>query len=137
MASEIAAAPDPTELQRKLVILVVEDEVVLRTVIADHLHSAGFAVVEATNARDAIEVIASQVRVDLVFTDINMPGEMDGQSLAGWLLVHRPGLPVILTSGGAKATVPAYRHNRRFMGKPYLLAEVERQIRILLERPAS
>ena len=119
------AAPQP-------VILVVDDEVLVRLPIADHLRDVGFTVVEAANAGEALEVIASDAPVDLVFTDHNMPGEMDGCALADWLASHRPTLPVILTSGGADVLRTAVARGARFIAKPYAVLEVERQIRRLL-----
>jgi CheY-like chemotaxis protein len=119
-------APDP-----KRVVLVVEDEILIRIAIADYLRGLGYGVIESANAQDAIAVVASRVPVDLVFTDINMPGEMDGQSLANWLLAHRPELPVILTSGATKAAGGS-GNRRRFVAKPYLAGSVEQHIRELL-----
>lgn len=80
-------------------ILVVEDEVLIRLDVADFLRDNGFQVVEAANADEAIAVLNSAMRVSLVFTDVQMPGTMDGIALARWMLAHRPGIPVIVTSG--------------------------------------
>lgn len=111
------------------VILVAEDETLIRTLISEHLTDSGFKVMEAPNAAEALTLIESQA-VDLVFTDVNMPGAMQGDSLADWLSTHRPSLPVIVTSGMAK---PALRgRSRRFIRKPYSLVDLEHQIRELL-----
>lgn len=116
----------------KHVILIAEDEEVLRMILTDFLGDAGFVVVEAANAADALAVLDSKL-VDLVFTDIQMPGVMDGIALAAWLLTHRPGLPVILTSGRAKPFLDGSNpKQRRFISKPYALDELEKQIRNLL-----
>lgn len=122
---------DRCALDPKRVVLVVEDEILIRIAIADYLRDVGYSVIESANAQDAIEVVASRVPVDLVFTDINMPGEMDGQSLANWLLAHRPELPVILTSGASKPPGGS-TNRRRFIAKPYLAGSVEQHIRELL-----
>jgi CheY-like chemotaxis protein len=111
------------------VILVAEDEVLIRMLIVEHLSGSGFKVVEAPTAEAALHLIASR-QVDLVFTDVNMPGEMQGDSLADWLSAHRPALPVLVTSGVAKPTLRG--RGRRFIRKPYSLMEVEHQIRELL-----
>jgi two-component system, response regulator PdtaR len=111
------------------VILVAEDEAGIREVVAEFLSDSGFNVVEAPDAASALSLIQSQ-QVDLVFSDINMPGAMQGDSLADWLSTHRPTLPVILTSGVEKPTLRG--RARRFIRKPYLLLEVEHQIRELL-----
>jgi CheY-like chemotaxis protein len=119
--------PNPTP-----VILVVEDDVLIRSVIADYLREEGFKVIETTNAREAMEVIASQAAVDLVFTDHNMPGAMDGRSLLAWLARHRPDLPGILTSGALSAVSGAGENHAHFVAKPYEVREVGRRIRKLL-----
>lgn len=111
------------------VILVAEDEAGIREVIAEFLSDSGFKVVEAPNAKAALDLIESR-QIDLVFSDVNMPGSMQGDSLADWLSTNRPTLPVILTSGVEKPTLRGSA--RRFIRKPYLLLEVEHQIRELL-----
>jgi CheY-like chemotaxis protein len=84
-------------------ILVVDDEVLIRFAIADYLRECGYHVIEAADAAEALELLESQPGlVDLVFSDVQMPGEMDGFGLARWVRSNRPGLPVILTSGNAR-----------------------------------
>jgi CheY-like chemotaxis protein len=61
---------------------VVEDEVLVRIKVADELRAQGYAVIEATNASEAISVLQSSMRIDLVLTDIRMPGDLDGLGLA-------------------------------------------------------
>lgn len=84
-------------------ILVVDDEVLIRFAIADYLRDCGYHVLEAANAAEALELLESQLDlVDLVFSDVQMPGAMDGFGLARWVRANRPWLPVILTSGNAR-----------------------------------
>lgn len=83
------------------VLLVVEDEAFIRFDIADMLREVGFEVIEARDAHEALEALQSAARVDLVFTDIQMPGLMNGLGLARHVLAQHPGLPVILTSGAS------------------------------------
>lgn len=130
--SETATASAPDRTSSSPTILIVEDEILLRSVIAEHLRDQGFHVIESTNAREAIDVIASKTPVDLVFTDHNMPGAMDGRTLVAWLTHNRPGLPVILTSGSLCPAAGGDAHPR-FMMKPYSVEDVERQIRLLLQ----
>ncbi len=80
-------------------ILVVEDEVLIRLDVADFLRDNGFQVVEAANVAEAMAVLTSPMRISLVFTDVQMPGGMDGLDLARWMREHRPDVPVIVTSG--------------------------------------
>lgn len=74
------------------VILVAEDEAGIREVVAEFLSDSGFKVVEAPNAEAALDLIKSR-QIDLVFSDINMPGVMQGDSLANWLSAYRLGAP--------------------------------------------
>lgn len=118
----------------KAVILVVEDEVLIRLVIAEYLRDCGYAVIEAGNAQDAIALFQANVEVDVVFTDVQMPGGLDGFGLAQWVRRHRPGTPVILTSGVAKASEAAETlcEDGPLLQKPYDSDEVGRRIRQLL-----
>lgn len=72
----------------------------VRFVAVEYLEEDGFHAVEASDAREAIELLQSgAVPVDVVFSDIQMPGGLDGCDLARWIYLNRPDLPVILTSG--------------------------------------
>jgi CheY-like chemotaxis protein len=84
-------------------VLVVEDEVLVRMVIADYLRECGYHVVEAGSAAEAIIVLESPEPVDIVFSDVQMPGDMDGFGLARWVRQNRPNLKMLLTSGNARA----------------------------------
>jgi CheY-like chemotaxis protein len=115
-------------------ILVVEDEVLIRMAVSDYLRECGFHVVEAGNAEEAIAVLKSDTTVDIVFSDVNMPGSLDGFGLAQWIRRERPQLKVILTSGvtrKAKEAGSLCEHGP-LLAKPYHHGELERQIRQLL-----
>jgi|SRR5579862_4059274 len=114
-------------------ILIAEDEVLVRGVVAEHLRDAGFHVIEASNAAEAVDVMRSGEAVDLVFTDIAMPGIMNGVMLARWIYLHRPDVPVVLASGSAE-TARAIPNVRLFL-KPYDLCDVEAHIRDVLDWP--
>ena len=120
-------------------ILVVEDEILVRMVIAAYLRDCGFDVVEAGNAEEAVRVLEASIRVDIVFSDINMPGSLDGFGLAQWLRRERPGLKIILTSGAAQAVKDASDlcAHVPILAKPYDYAEVARQLRALLSKNTS
>lgn len=127
-------SPDPQE--RSPAILVAEDEVLIRFAIADYLRECGFQVIEASSGDEAISVLQSTLAVDVVFTDVQMPGERDGFQLAQWVRANRPGLPVLITSGDAKkaATAKQLCENEPFFAKPYDVAHVVAHIRQLLEK---
>jgi CheY-like chemotaxis protein len=91
----------PSELET---VLVVEDEVLIRTAIAEYLRHCGYRVVEAASADEALVVLQEKaIQVNIVFSDIRMPGSLDGFGLAQWVRKHRPGLQVILTGTLVKA----------------------------------
>ncbi len=109
-------------------ILVVEDELLIRLAIVQCLQEAGFIVLEACNADKALSMIGDDDNlIDLVFSDITMPGSLDGIDLAKWIHSHRPELPIILTSGGANRAAAA-RALLSFVAKPYDLDRVVAQI---------
>ena len=88
---------DPTFTPK--VILVVDDEVLIRMAISEYLRECGFLVFEAADGEEAVTILqASERPVDLVFSDCQMP-RMDGFSLARWVREHRPDVRIILTSG--------------------------------------
>ncbi|QDX28183.1 response regulator [Sphingomonas suaedae] len=102
-------------------VLVVEDEPFLRSLLADELRDVGFTVVEAANADEALAYAQVNRNIDLVFSDIQMPGSMNGIALAASLRAANPALPVILTSGNI---VPdTVTQLSAFVPKPYRLAE--------------
>jgi DNA-binding NtrC family response regulator len=116
-------------------VLVVEDEVLIRIAAADHLRSCGFRVAEASNAAEAQELILSGLKVDLVFSDITMPGPMDGVAFAQWLHAHAPDVPVILTSGvtnSLDAAKQACRNVHSYTPKPYDYDGIVASIRTVL-----
>ena len=113
--------------------ILVEDEVLIRSAVAEYLRIAGNLVVEAANAAEAIAVFAAGVPIDVVFSDIHMPGTTDGLSLARWVCDHHPGTRVVLTSGNADAARAA-EVAEIFFPKPYRTAEVAMRIRSLLAK---
>jgi len=129
VSDEPVPAPLPT-------VLVVEDEILVRMVIAAYLRDGGFDVVEAGNADEAVRVLEASVRVDIVFSDVNMPGSLDGIGLAQWLRRERPGLEIILTSGAAQGVKDASDlcAHAPILAKPYDYVELVRQFRALLTR---
>lgn len=98
------------------VILVVEDEDIIRYAITKHLVEHGFRVHEAANASEAVSILlVCDINFDVVFTDINMPGPLNGLDLRHWIKAHKPALSVILTSGRA----PQIPGDCDVLAKPY------------------
>jgi DNA-binding NtrC family response regulator len=80
-------------------VLIVEDEVLIRLDLGAQLRAAGLTVLEAASADEALAILEEMDPVDLVVSDIRMPGDADGLDLLGWLRRERPGVKVILISG--------------------------------------
>ena len=110
-------------------VLVVEDEGLVRMDAAESLREAGFAVLEATDAAEAMEIVLSDEDIDVLFTDINMPGAMDGLELARRVHDCRPGVRLVLTSGAIKPTRDQIPHDGAFIAKPYSPEAVMRAVR--------
>jgi DNA-binding response OmpR family regulator len=130
----------PNSAERTSTILVVDDEALIRAMLSDYLQECGYKVLEASNADEAILIIEkSDVIIDLVFSDVRMPGSMDGFGLAKWVKVNRTYLPIILTSGDAKKVSSAKElcDDQPFMEKPYDLRAVVARIRTVLTQIAS
>jgi CheY-like chemotaxis protein len=126
---------DLVEHQGLHTVLVVEDEMMVRMPIAEYLRDCGYSVVEAANASEAIAAVDAEGPFSLVFSDIRMPGKMDGVGLAEWFQSHYPTVPVLLTSGysGGRGATPGFLPRNRFIEKPYSQTQVAKRIAALLE----
>lgn len=119
-------------------ILIVEDELLVRLALAEFLEHTGFETVEAGSGKEAVGILEeTDTKIDLVFSDIRMPGPMDGFQLALWIRAHRPGLPVFLTSGdiGKAQTTFELAPGQPFFLKPYDLDKVAARMRSTLAMP--
>ena len=115
-----------------MVVLVVEDEMLLRMRAVDMVEDAGFTSVEAVDADEAVAILESRSDIALLFTDIQMPGSMDGLKLAHAVHARWPPIKIILVSGQltrANIDIPA---DSRFFGKPLeakeMIAEMQDMI---------
>lgn len=117
---------------KRPVVLVVEDETLIRMDAVYAIEIAGFDVVEATGADEAIAILEKRTDIRLVFTDIDMPGSMDGLKLAHFVRGRWPPIKIIATSGHAKiqeGDLPAGSH---FVPKPYAVADIAGAIQRLI-----
>jgi CheY-like chemotaxis protein len=105
------------------VVLVVEDEMLLRMRAVDMVEDAGYTSVEAVDADQAVAILESRSDIALLFTDIQMPGSMDGLGLAHSVHDRWPPIKIILVSGQLKLANIDIPVGSRFFGKP-LEAEV-------------
>src|SRR4051794_23757862 len=117
----------------KVTVLIVEDEVLIRWSIAEYLQECGFIVITASRAEEAIAAMKDYAsKIDVVFSDIRMPGELDGFGLARWIDANRPEITVILTSGHAGAEDAAHElceKRGEIMRKPYSFEDVATRLR--------
>jgi CheY-like chemotaxis protein len=108
----------------KTVILVVEDEPLLRLAAIDMVEDAGFEAVEASNATDAVRILESRLDIQIVFTDVDMPGGIDGMRLAALIRDRWPPITIIVTSGQLHADQVKLPSGSMFFPKPYRESEV-------------
>lgn len=114
------------------VVLVVEDEMLLRMRAVDMVEDAGFTPLEAVDADEAVAILESRSDIALLFTDIQMPGSMDGLKLAHAVRERWPPIKIILVSGQLKLANIDIPADSRFFGKPLeakeMIAEMQDMI---------
>ncbi len=103
----------------KEIVLVVEDEPLLRMLAVDVVETAGFEAVEAANADVAVAILESRTDIRIVFTDIDMPGSMDGIKLAAAIRNRWPPIEIIITSGQVSPKDVLLPERAVFFSKPY------------------
>ena len=121
-------------------VLIVDDVLVVRMWIAEFLRGRGFEVIEAASGEEAIGVLEAGPPVDLVLSDVYMPGaEVDGVLLARWVHERRPDLKIILATGVPHALEPSDLAICAcpLLSKPYDHRELERRITTVLQRAAA
>ena len=117
------------------VVLVVEDDTMVRDYVMTQIESLGYTTLEAANAADALKIIDATAAIDLLFTDVIMPGAMNGRQLVEEALKRRPSLKVLYTSGYTENAI--VHHGRLDSGvlllaKPYRKSELARMLRLAL-----
>jgi len=113
-------------------VLVVEDEAFLLFAIADELREAGYDVLEASNAEQAIRLLEIRQDIAILFTDIDMPGSMDGLRLSAAVRDRWPPVKIIITSGKRRPAQEAMPSGGVFLPKPYAPESVAATIQGLL-----
>jgi len=117
---------------QKPVVLVVEDESLIRTDAVEMVEIAGFEAISASDADEAIRILESRNDIRAVFTDVQMPGSMDGLRLARVVRSRWPPVALIVTSGRTKIPENDLPSGGRFLGKPYHSGQVEATLRQLI-----
>jgi CheY-like chemotaxis protein len=106
------------------IVLIVEDDMILRMRSVDIVEDAGYTPVEAVDADEALGILQSRSDIALLFTDIQMPGSMDGLQLAHAVYERWPQLKIILVSGQLKLSSAEIPRDSRFFGKPVVSDEI-------------
>jgi CheY-like chemotaxis protein len=113
-------------------VLVVEDESFIRMSALDMVADAGFEAIAASNADEAIRILESRNDIRAVFTDVHMPGTMDGLRLARVIRNRWPPVALIVTSGQTKVPETDLPTGGRFLQKPYQSAQIAAALRQLV-----
>lgn len=113
----------------KITVLVVEDEALLRLVAVADLEDAGMTTLEAENGSQALNILAAHNDIDIVFTDIDMPGGINGIELADFVRQHYPHIRVIVASGLSNIENTALHETIPFYSKPYDMMRIIEQMR--------
>jgi CheY-like chemotaxis protein len=116
---------------KRAVILIVEDDVLIRMDAAQMIAGGEFDVIEAANADEAIAILETRLDVTVVFTDIQMPGSMDGLKLAAAIRDRWPPIKIIATSGRVTIDRDDLPDGGRFLPKPYSPAQILKTLREL------
>ena len=121
------------------VVLVVEDEAMIRMTLVCELEDAGFVVIEAKNADVAMAMITDRSDIVVVVTDVRMPGSVDGLGLAAWMREHAASTPIVITSALAELPDIAVINPAiaRIVAKPYRSQEVAAWVREVSSRAAT
>ncbi|MGY4402712.1 ATP-binding protein [Bradyrhizobium sp. USDA 3315] len=144
-AAAVSAAAVPERRQpdargAQEIVLVVEDDRLVRSYVLTQIESPGYTTLSANNGREALAVLESGAPIDLLFTDVIMPGAMNGRDLATEARKRRPGLRVLFTSGYTDDAIDQdgkLEQGILFLAKPYSRAELARMLRVALREEGA
>ena len=117
------------------VVLVVEDDPLLRMLAVEVVEEAGFIAIEARDADEAVILLESHTDIALLFTDINMPGSMDGLKLAHAVRDRWPPIKILVVSGKQQLQYSDLPPNSCFVGKPYQASALVEELRLMVGSP--
>jgi CheY-like chemotaxis protein len=123
---------DESPCRSPAVILIVEDEPLLRELAVDLVEDAGFVVLEAGNAEQAVALLENRPDIAVLFTDVNMPGTMDGLKLAHAARRRWPPIQILVVSGHVRLNLADLPSDSAFLGKPYRGETVISRLRSLV-----
>jgi len=126
------AAAKPTHAEAGAAVLLVEDELALRMVIIEVLSDLGYTVLEAGNSQSGLQIVESSARIDLLLTDVGLPGGMNGRQLADAARKRRPDLKVLFLTGYAESVVAGndgMEQGMEIMTKPFALDKLVAKVK--------
>jgi two-component system, response regulator PdtaR len=133
--------PFMSDAAKSKIVLIVEDEVLVNLDAAEALRDSGFEPVQTYTAEEAIIVLEARSDIRFVFTDVNLPGKIDGITLAAEIQRRWPQIEVLLTSGGQRQPrldhLALARLHGRFVAKPYRADVVARRIHDIIDAKAA
>jgi CheY-like chemotaxis protein len=119
-------------LDRPAIVLVVEDDLMLRMRAIDMVDDAGYGSIEAVDADEALVILQSRSDIALLFTDVQMPGSMDGLELANAVRERWPLIKIIIVSGQLKLSSSQLPRDSRFFGKPLVSGQMIAEMQNLI-----
>jgi CheY-like chemotaxis protein len=122
--------PNP---RKRPIVLIVEDEYLVRTGTRAAVEMAGFDVLEAGDADEAIAILTARNDVSLIFTDVHMPGSMDGLKLTHFVRDRWPPVKIVATSARVRITASDLPEGGRFLPKPYSAADIASTLHELVQ----
>jgi len=114
-------------------VLLVEDEAIVRLIGADALEDAGYEVIDAASADEALRILEAIEEIEVLFTDIRMPGSMDGLELAKLVHERWPAIKILVTSGDTWPPKKILPDDGRFLAKPYKIERLQDEVSRLLD----
>jgi CheY-like chemotaxis protein len=117
-------------------ILVIEDEATIRLLVVEELAEAGYRVLSAEDAQSGMRLLQSDARIDLLLTDVGLPGGLNGRQVADAGRVSRPGLKVLFITGYAENATMGnglLEHGMQVITKPFDIAALARKVRVMIE----
>ena len=121
----------PVSAESRPIILVVEDDTLIRLNAADMVRDLGFEVIEAVDSDHAVSILESTDGISVVFTDVQMPGSMDGLRLVALVRDRWPPIALLVTSGRVKPPVEDLPLGARFLAKPYFPDQLKAHLHAL------
>jgi CheY-like chemotaxis protein len=117
-----------------ITVLLVEDEGIIRMASSAMLEDAGYIVIEASDANEALQILRQHPQIDIVITDVQMPGTLDGLGLVEILGREYPHIEALITSGRTCVNDAQKAGAKKFLSKPYTAADMQNAVEAALER---